>query len=70
MSKLTERDRLILRMILKGYTPTEIAEKAFLSPTGVYSARERIKQKLGAENTVELVMKGLTELFNEDHKNL
>jgi len=70
MSQLTDHDRKILRLLLKGYSPTEIGEKVFLSPTGVYSARQRIMQKLEAENLMELVLKGLAELFNEDHKYL
>ena len=52
--ELTRRECELLRMITKGYTSTEIADKMFLGYETVRSYRKNLHLKLGAHNTAEL----------------
>jgi len=52
--ELTRRERELLRMITKGYTSTEIADKMFLGYETIRSYRKNLHLKLDAHNTAEL----------------
>lgn len=52
---LTDREQEILKLIVKGYTSTEIAETIFLSNRTVEVHRKNIMTKLGTKNTASLV---------------
>ena len=53
---LTEREVEILRLVAKGHTNREIAERLYLSVRTVESHRARVRQKLGTDSRSELVM--------------
>lgn len=53
--KLSDREREIMFLIIRGLSNQEIAEKLVISPSTVQTHRTRILQKLGLENTVDLV---------------
>jgi len=52
---LSEREREVMFLLLQGLSNKEIAEKLVISPSTVQTHRARILQKLGLENTIELV---------------
>ena len=52
---LTERESQILRLIADGKTNPQIAELICLSPETVGWYRKKLRAKLGAANTAELV---------------
>jgi len=52
--ELTRRECELLRLITKGYTSTEIADKMFLGYETIRSYRKNLHLKLGAHNTAEL----------------
>jgi len=52
---LTRRETEILRLIVEGYTNSEIAEKLFLGEETIKSYRKNLLFKLGARNTAVLV---------------
>lgn len=54
---LTERERQIATMLMRGYTPKAIAELHGISRTTVYKHVQNIHAKLGVSNQVELVAK-------------
>ncbi|MCW3159965.1 response regulator transcription factor [Chryseobacterium oryctis] len=54
--ELTEREKEVVVLICQEFTNNEIAEKLFLSPRTVESHRQRILEKIGAKNTVGLVI--------------
>ena len=64
---LTDRELEIFQMIGKGFSSGQIAEKLNLSVKTISAHRERIKQKLGAKTSGELVRYAViwleTELF-------
>lgn len=64
---LTDRELEIFQMIGKGFSSGQIAEKLHLSVKTISAHRERIKQKLGAKTSGELVRFAVlwleTELF-------
>ncbi|MFZ9687820.1 MAG: response regulator [Chitinophagaceae bacterium] len=62
LSKLTEREIEIIRLIKNGSTNKEIAETLFLSPRTVETHRARILKKLGLKNSLSLV-KYINESF-------
>jgi two-component system invasion response regulator UvrY len=62
ISKLTEREIEIIKMIKNGSTNKEIAEALFLSPRTVETHRARILKKLGLKNSLSLV-KYINESF-------
>ena len=62
LSKLTEREIDIIKLIKNGSTNKEIAETLFLSPRTVETHRARILKKLGLKNSLSLV-KYINESF-------
>ncbi len=58
-STLTDREKEILRLIVKGHTCPEIAEKLFLSTYTVENYRVIIQTKMNVNNTATLVKKAL-----------
>ena len=62
ISKLTEREIEIIKLIKNGSTNKEIAETLFLSPRTVETHRARILKKLGLKNSLSLV-KYINESF-------
>lgn len=53
--ELSEREREIMFLLVRGLSNQEIAEKLFISPSTVQSHRSHILQKLGLETTIDLV---------------
>ncbi|MCU7615175.1 response regulator transcription factor [Chryseobacterium sp. GMJ5] len=53
---LSEREKDVVKLICKEFTNNEIAEKLFISPRTVESHRQRIVEKIGAKNTVGIVI--------------
>ncbi|MEY3433225.1 MAG: hypothetical protein RL131_1161 [Bacteroidota bacterium] len=62
LSKLTEREIEIIKLIKNGSTNKEIAEALFLSPRTVETHRARILKKLDLKNSLSLV-KYINESF-------
>ena len=62
---LTEREIEIIKLIVKGYSNSDIAEQLFLSIHTVYTHKKNIMRKLRLKSPVELVLyainSGLTE---------
>jgi DNA-binding NarL/FixJ family response regulator len=54
ISRLSDREREVLQLILKGYTDNEIAEALFLSFNTIKSHRKNILLKTGSRNAVVL----------------
>lgn len=54
--ELTEREKDVVKLICEELTNQEIAEKLFLSPRTIESHRQRILDKIGAKNTVGIVI--------------
>jgi DNA-binding NarL/FixJ family response regulator len=54
--ELSDREKEVVKLICKEFTNHEIAEKLSLSPRTVESHRQRILDKIGAKNTVGLVI--------------
>jgi DNA-binding NarL/FixJ family response regulator len=52
--ELTRRERELLRLIIEGYTSTEIADKMYLGYETIRSYRKNLHLKLGVHNTAEL----------------
>jgi len=52
--ELTRREFELLRLIIDGYTSTEIADKMYLGYETIRSYRKNLHLKLGAHNTAEL----------------
>lgn len=53
--QLTDREQQILRLLVNGYSTTEIGKMLFISPKTVESHRANIMQKLGVDNLVALI---------------
>lgn len=53
---LSEREREVVKLICQELTNHEIAEKLFISPRTVESHRQRAIEKIGAKNTVGIVI--------------
>jgi DNA-binding NarL/FixJ family response regulator len=53
--QLSQRERQVLEMVVHGATSPEIAALLNLSVNTVDTYRSRVKSKVGAENTAELV---------------
>lgn len=64
IDELSEREIEVLKLICKEYTNQEIADKLFISKRTVESHRQRILDKVGAKNTVGLVVYAIA---NEIH---
>lgn len=60
-SKLTPREREVLRLIALGHTSVEIAHKLGLSPRTIETHRARIHRKLGLGTRAELVRYALQQ---------
>ncbi|OQX83881.1 MAG: hypothetical protein B6D63_05485 [Candidatus Latescibacteria bacterium 4484_7] len=54
-SRLTNREREILKLISEGYTSKQIAEMLFISVKTVDNHRANIMNKLGIHDTASLV---------------
>lgn len=54
--ELSEREKDVVKLICQEYTNNEIGEKLFISPRTVESHRQRILEKIGARNTVGIVI--------------
>jgi DNA-binding NarL/FixJ family response regulator len=54
--ELSEREKDVVKLICQEFTNNEIAEKLFISPRTVESHRQRILEKIGAKNTVGIVI--------------
>jgi len=52
---LTRREQELLRLIINGYTSTEISEKMFLGYETIRSYRKNLSLKLNAHNTAQLI---------------
>lgn len=52
---LSERERIVLKMIARGYTSREIGDQIGISPRTVETYRYRLMVKLGLEHRYELV---------------
>lgn len=55
-SLLTERELEIIRLIAREMSTNQIAEKLFISPATVETHRHNILKKLGAKNSIGIVM--------------
>jgi DNA-binding CsgD family transcriptional regulator len=53
--RLTERQRVILELTLRGMSLKEIGKALQVSPSTVETIRKRVMKKIGAQNTVELI---------------
>jgi len=56
VDELSKREKEVVKLICQEHTNHEIAEKLFLSPRTVESHRQRILDKIGAKNTVGIVI--------------
>jgi two-component system response regulator NreC len=65
LSRLTEREKQILRMIANGLSRTEIAEALCRSPMTIDNHRKSILKKLGIHDRVELVRYAIAEGLGE-----
>ncbi|MDG4651091.1 response regulator transcription factor [Chryseobacterium arthrosphaerae] len=54
--ELSEREKDVVKLICQELTNNEIGEKLFISPRTVESHRQRILEKIGARNTVGIVI--------------
>lgn len=54
--ELSDREKDVVKLICQEYTNNEIGEKLFISPRTVESHRQRIVEKIGAKNTVGIVI--------------
>lgn len=54
--ELSEREKDVVKLICQEFTNHEIADKLFISPRTVESHRQRIVDKIGAKNTVGIVI--------------
>ena len=52
---LTTREKEIIKLLSKGYTNQKISEELFISLLTVQTHRKRIKSKLGAKSTADIV---------------
>lgn len=52
---LTAREKEILQLISKGYISKQIADKLYISVNTVNTHRQRILEKLGADNAIEAI---------------
>ena len=53
---LTDRELEIIRLIANEFSTNQIAEKLFISPATVETHRHNILKKLGAKNSIGIVM--------------
>lgn len=67
MSELSDRELQVLLMITKGMRVQEISESLFLSPKTISTYRQRIQEKLGVNNDIELTYWALRHNIIELH---
>jgi len=67
MAELSDRELQVLLMITKGMRVQEISESLFLSPKTVSTYRQRIQEKLGVNNDIELTYWALRHNIVELH---
>ncbi len=65
LTRLTAREKQILRMIANGMSRTEIAERLCRSPMTIDNHRKSILKKLGIHDRVELVRYAIAEGLGE-----
>jgi len=65
LSKLTAREKQILRMIANGLSRTQIAERLCRSPMTIDNHRKSILKKLGIHDRVQLVRYAIAEGLGE-----
>ena len=63
---LTDREKEILRLILKEYSNREIAEELFISPRTVDAHKRNLLEKTGSRNTAGLVLYTINNQIFED----
>ena len=61
LPELTSREREILQLLAEGRSAQEIADKLYVSQTTVHTHRRNIMQKIGAQNTAQLVKYAVRE---------
>jgi two-component system response regulator NreC len=61
LGTLTSREREVFLLLAEGRTPSEVARSLFLSPKTVHTHRQHILEKLGLQNTTELIRYALRE---------
>ena len=52
-SKLTKREKETLKLIVKGYTNIQIAEKMIVSPNTIRTHRNKVWQKLEIKHLID-----------------
>lgn len=63
---LTDREKEVLRLILKEYSNQEIADELFISPRTVDAHKRNLLEKTGSKNTAGLVLYAIEKnLFDE-----
>ncbi|WP_177765298.1 response regulator transcription factor [Flavobacterium sp. I3-2] len=65
---LTERETEVIKLICKEFTNQEIADKLFLSKRTVETHRQRILERIGAKNTVGLVVYAVVNQIYNPHE--
>lgn len=55
-NELTDREKDVIKLICEQHTNDEIAKRLFLSPRTIEGHRQRIIDKIGAKNTVGIVI--------------
>lgn len=65
--KLTDKEKVILKLIASQYTNKKIAERLKISPRTVHTHRRSLMSKLGVKNTAGLVRRAMElDLIDED----
>lgn len=64
LAKLSEREKEILKLIVRGYTSREMANKLNISKLTIDTHRKNIQQKLGVTKVVELLNIALRSDFS------
>lgn len=62
--KLSKRELEVIHFVVEGFTNTKIADKLFLSTYTIDTHRKNISQKLGINNTAELVKIAIEQGIN------
>lgn len=63
---LTEREKEVLRLIIKEYTNQEIADALFISPRTVDAHKRNLLEKTGSKNVAGLVLYAIDKQLFED----
>lgn len=63
---LTEREKEVLRLIIKEYTNQEIADELFISPRTVDAHKRNLLEKTGSKNVAGLVLYAIDKQLFED----